>query len=120
MKTTLTTTNKYWLLVVLAACFEVGWVIGLKHAGDVAEWIGTLLAIALSFALLIYTSKKLPTSTVYAVFVGLGTAGSVIAEMTIFDVPFSWTKIAFIITLLIGVIGLKLVTHEHTAEGEQI
>lgn len=106
------TNNKYWLLVVLAACFEVVWVIGLKHADHALEWTVTAIAIAISFGVLIYTSRKLPTSTVYAVFVGLGTAGSVIAEMTMFDVPFRWSKIAFIALLLSGVIGLKLVTHE--------
>ncbi len=104
--------NKYWLLVVLAACFEVVWVIGLKHADTALEWTVTAIAIAVSFSVLLYTSKKLPTSTVYAVFVGLGTAASVVAEMTLFDVPFRWSKIAFIALLLIGVIGLKLVTRE--------
>lgn len=55
----------------------------------------------------------------YAVFVGLGTAGSVIAEMTWFDVPFRWSKLAFIALLLIGVIGLKLVTHENEEAGSR-
>ncbi|GBG07924.1 QacE family quaternary ammonium compound efflux SMR transporter [Paenibacillus sp. MY03] len=104
--------NKYWFIVVIAACFEVIWVIGLKHADSVWEWIVTGVAIVVSFGLLIYSSRILPTSTVYAVFVGLGTAGSVIAEMTVFGVPFNWGKIAFISLLLTGVIGLKLVTHE--------
>ncbi|MHA6484069.1 DMT family transporter [Paenibacillus sp. strain BS8-2] len=110
--------NKYWMLIVLAACFEVVWVIGLKHANSSMEWLVTIIAIAVSFGVLIFTSKKLPTSTVYAVFVGLGTAGSVIAEMTMFDVPFRWSKIGFITLLLIGVIGLKLVTHEKGNDAE--
>lgn len=45
--------NKQWISVIIAACFEVGWVIGLKHATSVLEWIGTVIAIFISFYLLI-------------------------------------------------------------------
>jgi paired small multidrug resistance pump len=101
-----------WLLVIIAAIFEVIWVIGLKHADNMVGWIGTSIAVFISFGLLVYSGKKLPTSTVYAVFVGLGTAGTVMSEMAWFNVPFSWTKLGLIILLLIGITGLKLVTKE--------
>ncbi len=104
--------NKQWLLVIIAAVFEVMWVAGLKHADSLMAWAATLIAITVSFALLIYSGKKLPTSTVYAVFVGLGTAGTVIAEMLIFGEPFRWAKAVLILLLLVGIIGLKLVTHQ--------
>lgn len=104
--------NKYWLFVVVSAIFEIMWVIGLKHANDFASWTATLFAIAASFGGLIYSSKKLPAGTVYAVFVGLGTAGTVISEAIWFNVPFSWLKLVFITLLLIGIVGLKLITHE--------
>lgn len=32
--------NKTWLYVIIAAFFEVGWVIGLKHAHGFLEWGG--------------------------------------------------------------------------------
>lgn len=107
--------NVYWLLVVVAACFEVVWVMGLKHADTALFWAVTVAAIVVSFALLIITARKLPASTAYAVFVGLGTAGTVIVEMTVYDVPFSWAKVFLIALLLVGIIGLKLVTHETEA-----
>ena len=65
----------------------------------------------------IYSGKKLPTSTVYAVFVGLGTAGTVISEMIWFNVPFSLIKVLLIVLLLVGVIGLKMVSEE-SKEGD--
>lgn len=102
--------NRSWLLVMAAAVFEVLWVAGLKHADTWGEWVFTAAAIAISFAGLIVSAKRLPAGTVYAVFVGLGTAGTVIAEMIWFGVPFQWTKLALIALLLTGVIGLKLVT----------
>ena len=100
--------NKTWLMVVTAACFEVGWVIGLKHAASVWEWIGTAIAIYFSFYFMIRASQSLPVGTVYAVFVGLGTAGTVTAEIILFDAAVDWVKLTLIGLLLLGVIGLKL------------
>lgn len=105
--------GKNWLLVVVAAVFEMMWVAGLKHADSIFAWAMTVIAIIISFAVLIYSGKKLPTSTVYAVFVGLGTAGTVISEMVLFGEPFSWTKVILIALLLAGIIGLKWGTPEH-------
>jgi len=104
--------NKEWTKVVIAALFEVGWVIGLKHADDIWTWTGTVVAIAISFYLMIMAGKTLPVGTVYAVFVGLGTAGTVLSDILFFDQAFSVVKIGLIVLLLGGVIGLKLVTHE--------
>ena len=99
-----------WLKIVIAALFEVGWVIGLTHASSVFEWILTVIAIFLSFYLLIDASKVLPVGTSYAVFVGLGTTGVTLADFIFFDQPFNPGKIILIMTLLLGVICLKLVT----------
>lgn len=107
--------NKEWMKVIIAAFFEVFWVIGLKHADDVWTWIGTAIAIAISFYLMIMAGKTLPVGTVYAVFVGLGTAGTVLADIMFFGEAFSVIKIVLIVVLLAGVMGLKLVTKE---EGE--
>jgi paired small multidrug resistance pump len=104
--------NKEWLKVIFAAFFEVFWVIGLKHADDIWTWLGTAIAVAVSFYFMIMAGKKLPVGTVYAVFVGLGTAGTVIADILFFGEPFSGAKIALIGLLLFGVMGLKLVTKE--------
>lgn len=110
--------NNNWLKVFIAAFFEVFWVIGLKHAYNVWTWIGTAIAVYISFHMMIAASRKLPVSTVYAVFVGLGTAGTVVAEILFFNEPIKWMKIVLILFLLAGVIGLKLVTtSKETAKG---
>ncbi|MBM7551289.1 DMT family transporter [Thalassobacillus pellis] len=99
-----------WYKVVLAALFEVGWVIGLKHSNNSWEWIGTGIAIAVSFYYLVTAGKNLPVGTVYAVFVGLGTTGTVICEILFFGVPADADKLMWIALLVMGIIGLKLVT----------
>lgn len=112
--------NKEWTKVLVAGIFEVGWVIGLKHASTLVEWGLTILAIFFSFYLMISASQKLPVGTVYAVFVGIGTTGTVLLESLLFKEPLSVAKIGLIVLLLIGVVGLKLATpKEVNAGGEQ-
>ena len=94
--------NTNWVKVVVAAFFEVFWVIGLKHADDFWTWTGTVIAIIVSFYLMIMAGKKLPVGTVYAVFVGLGTAGTVFSDIVFFGEPFKIAKVLLILVLLGG------------------
>ncbi|GIO67512.1 multidrug efflux SMR transporter [Paenibacillus sp. JTLBN-2024] len=108
--------NRNWLYVILGGVVEVLWVSGLKHSTNLLEWILTIAAIAVSFYLIIDASNHLPVGTVYAVFTGLGTAGTVVTEMLVFGEPFSWAKTLLILVLLAGVIGLKLITADEGAK----
>jgi paired small multidrug resistance pump len=107
------------MMVLFAGVFEVIWVMGLKHAEHTWTWLGTAAAMYISFILLIRSSARLPVGTVYAVFTGIGTAGTVLAEMLMFGEPFRWAKILLILLLLAGVIGLKVVTIESGKEGAE-
>ncbi|WP_046212816.1 DMT family transporter [Paenibacillus wulumuqiensis] len=111
--------NRNWLYVFIGGLLEVVWVSGLKHAGTVSEWILTAAGITLSFYLIIKASNRLPVGTVYAVFTGIGTGGTVAAEMLIFGEPFQWTKLLLILLLMAGVIGLKLVTDNESKVAEK-
>ncbi|MDN4079595.1 multidrug efflux SMR transporter [Paenibacillus polymyxa] len=102
--------NKTWISVIVAAIFEVAWVSGLKHSDSFWEWSGTVVAIYISFYLMIKAARSLAVGTVYAVFVGLGTAGTVVAEILLFGADISVSKVALIGLLLIGVIGLKMLS----------
>ena len=108
--------NKIWISVVIAAFFEVGWVIGMKHADSVLEWLGTLIAIIISFYLMIMAGRDLAVGTIYAVFVGIGTAGTVLAEIILFDAPIISAKLALIVLLLSGVISLKMLSNQKEKE----
>jgi multidrug transporter EmrE-like cation transporter len=50
-----------WLKIIIAALFEVGWVVGLTHASNTIEWFGTVIAIFFKF-LFINTSVESITS----------------------------------------------------------
>lgn len=109
--------NIEWVKVYIAAFFEVFWVIGLKHAEGFWPWTGTVIAIIISFYLMIMAGRKLPVGTVYAVFVGMGTAGTVIADILLFGEPLQMAKLLLIGILLAGVVGLKLITDDHPKKG---
>ncbi|OBR66466.1 multidrug resistance protein SMR [Paenibacillus oryzae] len=110
--------NKGWIYLFIGSVFEVVWVSGLKHADDWLSWTATGIGIVLSFGLLLKaTAAKLPVGTVYAVFTGLGTTGTVVVEMLVFGEPFQLLKIMLIVLLLTGVIGLKTVTGKTQMEG---
>lgn len=101
---------KHWLRVVYGAVFEVGWVVGFKHAATLWEWGLTVLAVYLSFYFLIKAGEVLPAGTAYAVFVGLGTLGTTVTGILAFGEPVSLAKVALIFLLLIGIGGLQVVT----------
>jgi paired small multidrug resistance pump len=101
--------NRSWVFIFVGAFFEVFWVMGFKHAYDGLTWAGTIVSLCISFYLVITASAQLPVGTVYAVFTGLGTAGTVLSEMIFFDEPIQWAKLFLIAMMMAGVLGLKLV-----------
>ena len=52
--------NTNWIKVFIAAFFEVFWVIGLKHANDFWTWTGTVIAIMISFYVMIWLDENFP------------------------------------------------------------
>lgn len=104
-----------WLKVFLAGLVEVIWVTGLNKADSFFAWLVVAIFIILSFYLVIAACNTLPVGTVYAVFVGMGTIGTVLVDILFFHEPFSLIKIILIALLIIGIIGLKLTTNEGEA-----
>ena len=101
-----------WIKVFVAAFLEVIWVIGLAHAYDFWTWTVTIITLIVSNYLMITAGQVLPAGTVYAIFVGFQKKQPPVhgAEILFFEEPFKWEKILLILLLLIGVMGLKLVT----------
>jgi paired small multidrug resistance pump len=109
--------KKEWWLLLLTGAFEVIWVVGLKHSTTWWEWLITIASILFSFKVLLDAAAKLPLGTVYAVFTGLGTAGTVVTEILLFGEPINLLKFVFITTLAAGIMGLKLVTKDVEEKG---
>lgn len=97
-----------WILIILGGMIEIFWVSGLKYADSLFLYILTGIGILCSFTAMIIACRSIEVSVAYAVFVGIGTAGVVLAEMLYFGESFNIARIGLICILLIGVVGLKL------------
>ena len=101
-----------WILLFLAGLFEIAWAVGLKFTeGFTRLWptVGTVAALAISVALLGLASKSLPIGTAYAVWTGIGTAGTVLCGVLFFGEPATAIRLACVALILLGVAGLKAI-----------
>ncbi|WP_104696886.1 MULTISPECIES: DMT family transporter [unclassified Helicobacter] len=98
-----------WIL--LGVAFEILWALGLKYTTqNIWEIIGIALCVLSSSLCLIQACKKMEVSIVYTIFVGLGAGLLTCIDMWINN--FSLKKLVLIITLLCGVMGLKLLSRD--------
>lgn len=106
-----------WFLLIIAGMFEMLFALCLGKAnqteGIAAKlWFGGFfLCLAISMSLLIKVTKSLPIGTAYAVWTGIGAAGTVLLGIFVFKEPASFWRLFFITTLIGSIIGLKLVSH---------
>ncbi|MFI4870605.1 MAG: DMT family transporter [Phycisphaerales bacterium JB061] len=100
-----------WVILVVAGLFEIAWAVGLKYTdGFTRLWpsVLTLIAITASMYLLAVAARTLPIGTAYAIWVGIGVAGTTLAGFTFLDEPVNAWRIFFVLLLMISVAGLKL------------
>lgn len=100
--------NKAWTYVVLTCLIELIWVYGFNVAQFWWQWVLIIGIILMDFYILPKACKTLPTGTVYAIFSGVGTIGTMLMDVFLFGKSFSATKILFVAIIIIGVIGLNL------------
>ena len=100
-----------WVTLVIAGIFEIFWAIGLKYTDGFSKLIPSLFTIfsmLISIWLLSISLKTLPLGTAYAVWVGIGTIGTVIAGIIFFNDSVNLLKVISIVFIILGIIGLKI------------
>ncbi len=106
-----------WIILIIAGLFEVGFAACLGKAketnGTAATYwmIGFFLCLTISMMLLIKATQTLPIGTAYAVWTGVGAAGTVLVGILIFKEPSDFWRLFFLTTLISSIIGLKAVSH---------
>lgn len=104
-----------WFLLVVAGVTEIIWAIGLKEAHGftlLLPSIVTIVFLIVSFFLFAQAMKTIPIGTAYAIFTGIGAAGTAIVGILWFHEEVSFGKLFFLFVLLFGIIGLKLADEE--------
>jgi len=105
-----------WILLIIAGLFEVAFATCLGKAKESSGnsalfwYSGFLVCLVISMILLVKVSKELPIGTAYAVWTGIGAVGSVLVGIFVFKEPATFWRVFFISTLIISIIGLKVVS----------
>lgn len=101
-----------WIILIIAGLFEIIWALGLKHTEGFTKLlpsIFTLSTMAVSVYLLSVAIRTLPTSTVYAVWTGIGTIGVALFGILIYKEPANLSRIICIMLIVVGIVGLKMI-----------
>lgn len=108
-----------WIYLIVAGLLEVGWAVGLKYTvGFTRFWpsVGTLAAMVVSFALLAQAIKTIPLGTGYAVWTGIGAAGTAIFGVIFLGESRDLTRMLCLLLIVAGVIGLKVAASDTKPE----
>lgn len=101
-----------WVVLLVAGLFEIGWPVGLKLAQSPGrQWLGFGVAAAclvVSGALLFIAQKQIPLGTAYAVWAGIGAAGTFMVGVMFFNDPASMGRTLGVVLIVAGVATLKL------------
>lgn len=99
-----------WTCLIIAGLLEIGWAVGLKYTEGFSRlWpsVVTIGAMIASFALLAQALKTIPVGTGYAVWTGIGAAGTAIIGMVFLGESREVLRIVCIVLIVAGVLGLK-------------
>jgi len=101
----------YWIVLVVAGLFEIGWAIGLKYTEGFTRLVPSVLtaaAMVVSIVLLALAAKKLPLGTAYAVWTGIGAVGAVTLGIVLFGESAQPLRLLCVGLIVAGIVGLKL------------
>lgn len=101
-----------WIYLILAGLFEIGWPVGLKMAQEEnTRVLGVAVAIVfmgISGFLLWLAQREIPLGTSYAVWTGIGAAGTFLVGVFFYGDPGSLARYLGILLIIAGVATLKL------------
>ena len=105
-----------WFLVIVAGLFETAFAVSLKLSDGFSRWGWTVafaVCAVISFSLLSIGLRSLPVGSAYAVWTGIGAAGTAILGMTILGESREPLRLVAIALIVAGVILLQLTGSGH-------
>ena len=99
-----------WLMIGVAGVFEIAFALGLKYSdGFTRLWptVLTAVSLSLSMVLLSLAIRSLPVGTAYAIWTGIGAAGTAALGMLLFGESSAPLRVFFLVCIAGSVIGLK-------------
>ena len=105
-----------WIILIVAGLCETGFTYCLgraKYVNGTEWWLwmgGFLVFTIFSMGLLAKATQTLPIGTAYPVWTGIGAIGTVLVGIFIFQEPSTFWRLFFITTLIVSIVGLKMVS----------
>jgi quaternary ammonium compound-resistance protein SugE len=105
-----------WIILIVAGLFEVAFAFCLGKAkfsagNEMYFWYTAfMVSLVISMVLLVKATQTLPIGTAYAVWTGIGAAGTALIGIVVFKEPATFLRLFFLTTLIASIIGLKAVT----------
>ena len=103
-----------WVWLFIGGLFEVGFTTSLRFVDGFRNlpWtLAFLASVTLSMGLLEYAARTIPMGTAYAVWGGIGAAGTVIVGICFFGESLGAIRLLLLLGLIGCIVGLKLVAH---------
>jgi quaternary ammonium compound-resistance protein SugE len=100
-----------WVYLLVAGILEIFWAVSLKYSDGFSKLgpsLVTLGGMIGSFYFLAQALKTIPVGTGYAVWTGIGAAGTALLGVVLFGESAAVTRLACIGLIVLGIIGLKL------------
>jgi quaternary ammonium compound-resistance protein SugE len=101
-----------WVYLLLAGVFEIGWPLGFKLSQQpeyrVTGIVGAIVSMGISGWLLWMAQRDIPIGTAYAVWTGIGGAGTFLIGVMFFGDPATLARFLGVALIVGGVVTLKL------------
>jgi quaternary ammonium compound-resistance protein SugE len=100
-----------WAMVFAAGLLEMVWSYSAKRSDGFMRlgWAGlTVVASLASFFLLVFSMRRLPLGTAYAVWTGIGATGSFLVGIAAMGESANVWRIASAVLIVLGVCGLRI------------
>lgn len=97
-----------WVVLILAGFVEMLMAVSLKESHGFTRLTPSIVFAVLSFAMLSYSLKTLPVGTAYAVWTGIGAAGTAVLGIAFLGEPRDAACLVSIVLIIAGVVGLRL------------
>jgi len=101
-----------WIYLIIAGLLEIGWPLGFKLSQTTSHRVLFILmavvCMMLSGLFLWLAQRDIPIGTAYAVWTGIGAAGTFLIGVLVFNDSLAMMRVLSFLLIVSGVIGLRM------------
>lgn len=104
-----------WIYLLIAGILEITWAVAMKMSDGFTVLVPSIITVVGYIASAVFLAialKHLPLGTAYAMWTGMGIAGTTLLGIVIFHEKLSISQIICVIMIVVGIVGLKLLAKE--------